>query len=71
MMYFLETRCLYGLFQLLITNQIPEDTNTSMETFTLSETDIKVSDDRSWKKHGFTSHYAVTTLLSYYTGKVI
>lgn len=34
-------------------------------------TNLKVSGDGSWKKRGFTSLYGVTTLIAYYTGKVI
>lgn len=32
---------------------------------------LKVSGDGSWKKRGFKSLYGVTTLIGYYTGKVI
>lgn len=35
------------------------------------ETNLKVSGDGSWKKRGFTSLYGVTTLIGYYSGKVI
>ena len=35
------------------------------------ENDFKVSGDGSWKKQGFTSLYGVTTILGYYTGKVL
>ncbi|XP_025152724.1 uncharacterized protein LOC109504083 isoform X2 [Harpegnathos saltator] len=34
-------------------------------------TEFKVSGDGSWKKRGFTSLYGVTTLIGYYTGKII
>ncbi|CAB3262536.1 unnamed protein product [Arctia plantaginis] len=32
---------------------------------------FKVSGDGSWKKRGYTSLYGVTTLIGYYSGKVI
>jgi len=32
---------------------------------------LKVSGDSSWKKRGFKSLYRVTTLIAYYSGKVI
>ncbi|XP_011882083.1 PREDICTED: uncharacterized protein LOC105569888 [Vollenhovia emeryi] len=32
---------------------------------------LKVSSDSSWQKHGFSSLYAVSTLVGYYSGKVI
>lgn len=32
---------------------------------------MKVSGDGSWKKRGYTSLYGVTTLIGYYSGKVI
>ena len=32
---------------------------------------LKVSGDESWKKRGYTSLYGVTTLIGYYSGKVI
>lgn len=32
---------------------------------------FKVSGDGSWKKRGFTSLFGVTTLIAYYSGKVI
>ena len=32
---------------------------------------LKVSGDGSWKKRGFTSLYGVTTLIAYYSGKVV
>ncbi|CAH4030916.1 unnamed protein product [Pieris brassicae] len=32
---------------------------------------LKVSGDGSWKKRGYTSLYGVTTLIGYYSGKVI
>lgn len=32
---------------------------------------LKVSGDGSWKKRGFTSLFGVTTLIAYYSGKVI
>ncbi|KYN01374.1 hypothetical protein ALC62_07834 [Cyphomyrmex costatus] len=35
------------------------------------ETHLKVSGDGSWKKRGFTSLFGVTTLIGYYTEKVI
>ncbi|XP_071579129.1 uncharacterized protein [Temnothorax nylanderi] len=34
-------------------------------------TNLKVSGDGSWKKRGFTSLFGVTTLIAYYSGKVI
>ncbi|XP_053995806.1 uncharacterized protein LOC128885665 [Hylaeus anthracinus] len=34
-------------------------------------TEFKVSGDGSWKKRGFTSLYGVTTIIGYYTGKVM
>ncbi|XP_067208105.1 uncharacterized protein [Linepithema humile] len=34
-------------------------------------TNFKVSGDGSWKKRGFKSLYGVTTLIAYYTGKII
>lgn len=36
-----------------------------------TEKHLKVSGDGSWKKRGFKSLYGVTTLIGYYTGKVI
>lgn len=36
-----------------------------------TETHLKVSGDGSWKKRGFTSLYGVTTLIGYYSGKVL
>ena len=35
------------------------------------ENDFKVSGDRLWKKRGFTSLYGVTTIIGYYTAKVL
>lgn len=35
------------------------------------ETHLKVSGDGSWKKRGFTSLYGVTTIIGYYSGKVL
>lgn len=35
------------------------------------EAEFKVSDDGSWKKRGFSSLYGVTTLIGYYSGKVL
>ncbi|KYN24381.1 hypothetical protein ALC57_04018 [Trachymyrmex cornetzi] len=35
------------------------------------ETHLKVSGDGSWKKQGFTFLYGITTLIAYYSGKVI
>lgn len=32
---------------------------------------FKVSGDGSWKKRGFTSLYGITSLIGYYTGKII
>ncbi|EZA52865.1 hypothetical protein X777_07984 [Ooceraea biroi] len=34
-------------------------------------TTLKVSGDESWKKRGFTSLYGVTTLIGYYSGKLL
>lgn len=36
-----------------------------------TETHFKVSGDGSWKKCGFTSLFGVTSLIAYYSGKVI
>ena len=36
-----------------------------------SPTNLKVSGDGSWKKRGFTSLFGVTTLIGYYSGKVV
>jgi len=36
-----------------------------------SSSHLEVSGDGSWKKRGFTSLYGVTTLIAYYSGKVI
>lgn len=36
-----------------------------------SPMNLKISGDGSWKKRGFTSLYGVTTLIGYYSGKVI
>lgn len=36
-----------------------------------TETHFKVSGDGSWKKRGFTSLFGVTSLIAYYSGKVI
>lgn len=37
----------------------------------LPSDNFKVSGDRSWKKRGFTSLFGITTLIAYYSGKVI
>ncbi|EZA47079.1 hypothetical protein X777_16771 [Ooceraea biroi] len=34
-------------------------------------TELKISGDGSWKKRGFTSLFGVTTIIGYYSGKVI
>lgn len=34
-------------------------------------TNLKISGDESWKTRGFTSLYGVTTLIRYYSGKVV
>lgn len=36
-----------------------------------SPTDLKISDAGSWKKRGFAALYGVTTLIGYYSGKVV
>lgn len=36
-----------------------------------SPMNLKISGDGSWKKRGFTSLHGVTTLIGYYSGKVI
>ena len=36
-----------------------------------TENHLKVSDDGSWKKRGYTSMLGVTTLIAHNTGKVI
>lgn len=33
--------------------------------------ELKVSGDGSWKKRGFSSLFGVTTLIGYYSGKVV
>lgn len=37
----------------------------------MSPTNLKASGDGSWKKRGFTSLFGVTTLIGYYSGKVV
>lgn len=44
---------------------------TSKETNVQNASDLNVSGDGTWKKRGFSSLYGVTSLIGYYTGKVL
>lgn len=44
---------------------------TSKETNVQNASDLNVSGYGTWKKRGFSSLYGVTSLIGYYTGKVL
>ncbi|KYQ56969.1 hypothetical protein ALC60_04084 [Trachymyrmex zeteki] len=58
------------MFQEITKKAVTEKRNNNAENGR-NKTHLKVSGDGSWKKRGFTSLFGLTTLIGYYTGKVI
>jgi len=59
-----------SMFESITTKAIKEEREKNAATGR-NENHLKVSGDSSWKKRGFTSFYGLTTLIGYYSGKVI
>jgi len=59
-----------SMFNSVCEKAVKEEQEKNFENGRL-KTHLKVSGDGSWKKRSYTSLYAVTTLIGYYTGKII
>lgn len=59
-----------SMYETIATKAVQEEREKNAATGR-EENHLKVSGDGSWKKRGFTSLYGVTTLIGYYSGKVI
>jgi len=58
------------VFEYLCKKAVEEEKRQNIER-ERSENILKVSGDGTWKKRGFSSHYGITILIGYYSGKVI
>ncbi|EZA54492.1 hypothetical protein X777_05747 [Ooceraea biroi] len=59
-----------SVFDSVCKKAVKEEKEKNIENGRPAE-EFKISGDGSWKKRGFTSLYGVTTLIGYYTGKII
>ena len=57
-------------FDSICEKAVKEEKDKNVE-FGRTENHLKVSGDGSWKKRGFTSLFGVTTLIAFYSGKVV